>query len=178
MVLFALWMVAGIRGNSGNRYCKCHKSMNTPICNEIAWTLMWLSAKLLTLSSCVLNRCFAECLLQTAIGVWNVRAFLPLCLNQAQKAMCTPEGEDLNELILRGEVRQCRGWLGSSKLALKFVKVIHSNGVVPKNTNCYFLDENQNQQTYSSTDSGYDGLLSLSSYLHLNFLYKNSRKDP
>lgn len=170
-------MVAGIRGNGGNRYCKCHKSMNTPICNEMGWTLMWLSAKLLALSSCVPNRCFAEPLLQSDIGVCNVRAFLPLCLNQAWKAMCTPKGEDLNELILHGKSSTVPWLAWQFKVGLS-VKVIHSNGVVPKNTNCYLLDENQNQQTHSSTDSGYGRLLSLSSYLHLNFLYKDSRKDP
>lgn len=69
-------------------------------------------------------------------------------------------------------------WLAWQFKVGLFVKVKHSNGVVPKNTNCYFLDENQNYQACSSTDSGYDGLLSSSSYLHLTFLYKDSRKDP
>lgn len=114
-LLFGWWQESGGTVEIDN--CKCHKSMNTPICNEMGWTLMWLSAKLLALSSCVPNRCFAEPLLQSDIGVCNVRAFLPLCLNQAWKAMCTPKGEDLNELILHGKVQQCRGWLGSSKLA-------------------------------------------------------------
>lgn len=57
-----------------------------------------------------------------------------------------------------------------------FMRVIHSDGVVPKTTNCYFLHENKNHYTHPSTDSAYDGLLSSSSYLHLTF--QGLQKSP
>lgn len=65
------------------------------------------------------------------------------------------------------------GWAVQSWL---FVRVIHSNGVVPKNTNSYFLDKSKTHYAHPTTDSGYDGLISSSSYLHLTFLCKDLRK--
>lgn len=47
-----------------------------------------------------------------------MRAFFAIFSESNLKSnVCTPEGEVLNELILRGEVQQCCGWLGTSKLA-------------------------------------------------------------
>lgn len=115
----------------GTDIANATRAWTQPICDEVAWTLdvtLSKTCNLVLFQTDVLQNSHTSWIL---ILLYRVRElfFLIMCLlSQTWKALRTPEGEGLNDLITHRKVQQCHSCFGTCL----FLEVLHSHGIEHK----------------------------------------------